>query len=106
MVDEPNLDEVAKMLKESGKVWAEIAMAALPDSWPILRKTRELTIEKNRIFEEQESGALEKTENINIELDELRERDTAPLLEDLKQKIIECHQIEERAFRRLNEVVQ
>jgi len=32
-------------------------------------KKRELSFEKNRIFEEQKTGALERMRNINIELD-------------------------------------
>ena len=80
----------------------------------MLRKIRELTIEKNRIFEEYGQDGLEKMKNINIELndlmkkavDELQKRDTAPLLKDMGQKIIECYQIEEIAFGRLKEVVQ
>ncbi|MEW6103792.1 MAG: BtrH N-terminal domain-containing protein [bacterium] len=54
------LNEVAEMFEASGKVWSEIAKESLPDSWHTLKKIRELSFEKNRIFEEQEAGALEK----------------------------------------------
>jgi len=114
IINKPELNEIAELFRKSGKLWTEIAVAALPDSWPVLRKIRELTIEKNRIFEEYGQDGLEKMKNINIELNdlmkkavaELQKRDTAPLLKNMEQKIIECYQIEEIAFRRLKEVVQ
>ena len=114
IINKPELNEIDELFRKSGKLWTEIAVAALPDSWPVLRKIRELTIEKNRIFEEYGQDGLEKMKNINIELNdlmkkavaELQKRDTAPLLKNMEQKIIECYQIEEIAFRRLKEVVQ
>ena len=114
IINKPELNEIAELFRKSGKLWTEIAVAALPDSWPVLRKIRELTIEKNRIFEEYGQDGLEKMKNINIELNdlmkkavaELQKRDTAPLLKNMEQKIIECYRMEEIAFRRLKEVVQ
>ena len=114
MINKPELNEIAELFKKSGKLWSKIAIAALPDSWPVLERIRDLTIEKNRIFEEYGLDALDKMKNINGELDdlikkaviELQKRDTTPLLENMKQKIIECSQIEEMAFRSLKDVVQ
>jgi len=114
IINKPELNEIAELFKKSGKLWSEIAIAALPDSWPVLKRIRELTIDKNQIFEENGLSGLEKMEKINGELDdlikkavdELQGRDATPLLEGMKQKIIECYQIEEWAFRRLNDVIQ
>lgn len=106
VVDKPALGEAAEMFGESGKVWSEIANAALPDDWPALRRTRELLIEKNRLFEAQQPGALERMNQINAELDnlmkqaaeELQDKNPAPLLASLRQKIMECYAIEQKAF--------
>jgi len=114
ILDEPRLSEVAKLFEDSGKVWTEIATAALPDSWHALKKTRELSFEKNRIFREQPPGALEKMRKINIELEdlmkeaveELQKKDIEPLLTNLQQKILECHEIESRTFEKLDSIIK
>ncbi|KYK36629.1 MAG: BtrH N-terminal domain-containing protein [Theionarchaea archaeon] len=113
ILDNPKLDEVAAFYEESGRIWSEIAEAALPDSWPTLGKARELMFEKNKIFEEQKQGALQKMLKINAELDDLmekavkefQEKDLQPLLTNMQQKILELHDIESKAIHTLNEVI-
>ncbi|MFQ6052228.1 MAG: BtrH N-terminal domain-containing protein [Candidatus Hydrothermarchaeota archaeon] len=114
IINKPALNDVARLLRESGKVWSGIATAALPDSWPTLKRIRELSIEKNRIFEEQKPRALDKIKKINVQLDglmkkaeeDLQEKDLTLLLADLQEKISECYEIEKKAFERLNEIVE
>jgi hypothetical protein len=114
ILDTPALAELAHAFRASAKVWSEIARAALPDSWPALKRMRELCVEKNRVFEEQKPGALTRMQAINRDLDEamasaaaaLTEKDSAPLLCDLKQKILQCHAIEKEAFERLASILQ
>jgi len=92
IINKPELNEIAELFKKSGRLWSEIATAALPDSWPVLKRTRELTVEKNQIFEENGLSGLEKMGKINVELDdlmkkaviELQKRDATPLLENRK----------------------
>lgn len=110
------LDEVAALYEECGKVWSAIAEAALPDSWLTLKKTRELMFKKNRIFEEQKPGALQEMLEINKEMEELmenaakelqeNEKDLQMLLTNLQQKILNLHQIESRAVHALNEAAK
>lgn len=71
IVNKPALNEVAQMMCQSATIWSEIASGFLPDSWPNLGRTRELIVEKNRLFEEQEPGALDAMKKINGELDGL-----------------------------------
>lgn len=115
ILNKPALNEAAEIFTESGKAWSEIAVSALPDSWPTLKRIRELSVKKNRIFEEQRSGALEEMKKINIEVndylitkkvvEELDKESIAPLLGNLQQKILECYEVEEKAFRKLNNVI-
>ena len=113
ILDNPELEEVAALYEESGKIWSKIAEAALPDWWPTLGQARELMSEKNRVFEAQEPGALQRMLNINAKLDELmesavkefQENDLQPLLTDMKQKILELHEIESKTIHRLNEII-
>jgi hypothetical protein len=113
ILNKPALDEVAEMFENSGKIWSEIATAALPDSWPTLERIRVLSFEKNRVFEEQKAGTLEKMRQINIEVDDLMrkagedlQRDLTPLLTNLQQKILECYEIEKEAFQSLNNIIK
>ncbi len=114
IANRPTLNEAAEMFAGAGKKWNGIAQAALPDSWHSLKRMRELSVEKQRIFEEQESGALEKMQRINRELDGLM-KETAtvlqstnpiPLLTDLRQKILECYEVEKKTFEALNTIVK
>ena len=114
ILSKPELSEVADIFEKSGKVWSEIATAALPEPWSMLKRIRELSFEKNRIFEEQKPGALEKMKKLNTGLDDLMKKtaedlknmDLAPLLSDLQQKILRCYEIEKEAFQSLNNAIK
>jgi hypothetical protein len=113
IVDNSGLLEVAALYEESGRVWSEIADAAFPDSWPTLKRSKELMVEKNMIFEEQNPGALQQMLQINVELDrlmkkaveELQEPDVQPLFAKLQEKILKLHDAESTAIYRLDEVI-
>jgi hypothetical protein len=110
-INKPILKEVAEMMRQSAAVWSEIAAGFLPDSSSSLRRMRELIVEKNRIFEEQEPGALDAMIGINSELDELMTKALEDLkkaptfLSDVQKSILKCHDIESKAFERLSESV-
>lgn len=114
ILNEPGLNDVAELFKKSGKLWSEIAVAALPDSWLTLKKTRELSFEKNRIFREQKPGALENMRKINLKLedlmkiavDELQKKNPTLLLTNLQQKILGCYKLEEKAFQKLDYLIK
>ncbi len=108
----PGLSDVGALLVDSGKIWSEIGKAVLPDSWPALKRTRELAVEKNRVFEKQKPGTLQKMLEINREMDtlreeavsELEERNVQPLLCDVRGKILECYEVEKEAFETLHKI--
>ena len=111
ILNKPALKEVAQIMWESAGSWSQIASGLLPDSWPNLKRTRELIVEKNRLFEEQAPRALDAMISINAQLDELMPRaiedlKTSPaFLNDVQQSILKCHQIETKAFQRLSSVI-
>ena len=80
-MNEPALKEVSEMMRQSATIWSEIASGLLPDSWPTLKRIKELIVEKNTLFEEQEPGALEAMKKINDDLDDLMEK----AVKDLQQ---------------------
>ncbi|MFH1775045.1 MAG: BtrH N-terminal domain-containing protein [Chloroflexota bacterium] len=111
ILDKPALAEVAEMMRQSARLWSEIAASFLPDACPNLRKIRELCIEKNRLFEEQEPGALEAMLRINEQFSELLGKAAADLrtppafLAEVSKSILKLRQIEEKAFLKLDSIV-
>lgn len=111
IIDQPALKEVAEIIRESAAAWSEIALGLMPDSWPNLRRMRELMLKKNRLFEEQGPGALGEMRKINVELDNLmgqavKDLDKTPeFLSDVQQSIVKCLQIEKKAFQALNTII-
>lgn len=112
IVNKPALNEVAQMMCQSATIWSEIASGFLPDSWPNLGRMRELIVEKNRLFEEQEPGALDAMKKINGELDDLMGKAVEDLrkpptfLADVQQSILKCYEVEKKAFTTLSSVVE
>ena len=111
VIDQPALREVAEMMRESAKVWSEIASGLMPDSRPNLKRMRELMWEKDRLFEEQGPGALVAMRQINVELDNLMGQavkdleKTPEFLSDVQPSIVKCFQIERKAFEALSSII-
>jgi hypothetical protein len=115
LIKKPALLEVAELFEASGELWNRIAKAALPDSWNSLKRVRELMIDSNRIFEEQEINALKKMKRIGLELNEImgfasqelssKNREVIELLNDLQDEIQKCSEKEQEAFKTLEKVM-
>jgi hypothetical protein len=115
VINKPALLEVAELFEASGELWSRIAKAALPDSWRSLKRIRELMIDNNRIFEEQEINALDKMKRIGMELNDImdlaskelsnKNREVMELLKDLQDGIRKCSEKEEEAFKALEKVM-
>jgi hypothetical protein len=71
-----------------------------------------LIVEKNKLFEEQEPGALEAMQEINEELDELTGKAIEDLqkppafLAEVRQSILKCYEIEKKAFNTLSSAIK
>jgi hypothetical protein len=65
LLERSELKESARTFFESGERWRCAAAAALPDFWPRLRSLREISCEKNRLFEESPPGWFEKQLELN-----------------------------------------
>ena len=110
IINQPLLKEVAEMMRQSAVIWSQIAARFLPDSWSNLKRMRQLIVEKNRLFEEQEPGALNAMLQINREFDVLMTRAVDDLIRpptflyDVQKSILRCHEIESQAFQRLSSI--
>ena len=111
IINKPALSEVVGVMRESAGVWSDIAAGMMPDSWPNLRRMRELMWEKNRLFEEQGPGVLAAMRQINGESDKLMNQavkdleKTPEFLSEVRQNIIKCLQIEIKAFQTLDSII-
>jgi hypothetical protein len=112
VINQPALNEVAKLMRESAVVWSQIATGLMPDSWPSLKRMRELTVEKNQLFEESGQDALAAMKRINEDLDNLMGQavkelaETPPkFLSQVQQSIVECLNIEKKAFQTLSSLI-
>lgn len=83
----------------------------MPDSWHNLGRMRQLIIQKNRLFEEQEPGALDAMMRINHEFDVLMKEAVEDLkkpptfLSNVQKSILRCRDIESQAFQRLSSIM-
>lgn len=84
----------------------------MPDSWPSLKRMRELTGEKNQLFEESGQDALAAMKRINEDLDNLMGQavkelaETPPeFLSQVQQSIVECLNIERKVFQTLRSLI-
>jgi hypothetical protein len=108
IINKPALKEIAALMRQSAGIWSQIAAGFLPDSWPNLRRMRELMLEKNRLFEEQGPAALGAMNKINDEFNLLMSKAVDDLkrppafLADVQRSILKCREIESKAFQRLS----
>jgi hypothetical protein len=113
IVNNNRLLEVADVYEETGDIWSQIAELTLPDSWPALKRIRELSLEKNDIFEAQSAGTLQKMLKINEEVNEclkeaekeLEKKDVSSLCLALHEKILELHKKETQAAHMLQDAI-
>ncbi|MCK4476812.1 MAG: hypothetical protein KAU16_08810 [Methanophagales archaeon] len=111
IVDVPELTAIAEIFRKSATLWSGIAKSALPDSRPILKKIRELMIEKNKYFEAGEPDSLDKMLEINKEEEELLRvveedlKNPKEILIPMRTRIFECLEIEKEAFQALNDII-
>jgi hypothetical protein len=112
VINQPALNEVARLMRQSAVVWSQIASGLLPDSWPSLKRMRELMVEKNRLFEEGGQDALAAMKRVNEDLDNLMGQavkdlgETPPeFLPQVQQSIVECLNIERKAFQALSSLL-
>ena len=109
VINQPALNEVAKLMRQSAAVWSQIASGLMPKAWPSLKGMRELIVAKNRLFEEQGQDALAAMKQINQDLDRLTRQAVKDLaqkppefLSQVQQSIVKCLDIEREAFQALN----
>lgn len=111
----PGLREAAAHYRELGRLWNALAAAALPDSAAPLALTRELLLQKNRLFEDQGAPALVEIRETDQQLQAieaavgdafpLSQADVDDLLLDLQARLRQIDAAEWRAAEALGAAV-
>jgi hypothetical protein len=104
----PDLKEIAQQFRLSATAWDQLAAALLPDQAPLLKETRELMLDKHRLFLNEGNAALQKNHQLNDRLAEIKDqvseefplnsRQIADLYGSVRDKVLEIHDIEHKAI--------
>jgi len=110
------LKKVAEQFRESEASWRAISDAALPDSIPLLKETREALTRRSVLIRKPRTTAIDKElESLRDRLKQLRERsakelslskaDTLDLFGAISERVVETEKIERAAFTELSSIV-
>lgn len=110
------LKKVAEQFRESEASWRAISDAALPDSIPLLKATREALTRRSVLIRKPRTTAIDKElESLRDRLKQLRERsakelslskaDTLDLFGAISERVLETEKIERAAFTELSSIV-
>ena len=115
VLDKADLGEVSARYRETSRLWSALAVAALPDSIPLFRETRELGLKKHDLFQIQGEAGLPEIKKINQRLlaieseiagsPQLNSDETTALLSDLREQVLSVYAAEAEAAHKLQELV-
>lgn len=107
LLEKPALREVALGFRSSGQAWDALGQALLPDSVPPFAETRELILERHRLFLEQGIAALRRIREINTRLKEIKaevsadfplnDAEVVEMRQDLRDHVLKIRDIEQEA---------
>jgi Domain of unknown function (DUF4872)/Butirosin biosynthesis protein H, N-terminal len=108
--------KVAEQFRESEASWRAISEAALPDSIPLLKETREALTRRSVLIRKPRTTAIDKElESLRARLKQLHERsakelslskaDTLDLFGAISKRVLETERVERAAFTELNRIV-
>jgi hypothetical protein len=108
LLDKPNLSDVAVQFRSSGQAWDALGRALLPDSVPSFAETRELMLQRHRLFLEQGSAALPQLLDTDARLEQLKaeisaqfpltEAEVSEMRQDLRDHVLKIRDIEQTAI--------
>ncbi len=110
------LKKVAEQFRESEASWRAISDAALPDSIPLLKETREALTRRSVLIRKPRTAAIDKElESLRDRFKQLHERsakelslskaDTLDLFGAISERVLETEKIERAAFTELSSIV-
>jgi hypothetical protein len=110
-----DLNHIADQFRASGARWSELSAELLPDGVPQLRETRELILQKHKLFSEQGMAALGELQSIEESLAALKrevssdfpmtDEEVVKFREVIRERILRVHEAEHDAIMALREVM-
>ncbi len=115
VLKKPALKKVAEQFRESEAAWHKIALAALPDSIPILKETRHVFDRRAALLQKPRTPKIDdELDSIRTRLKELRESsakdlalspsDKLELFSGIRTRVLETEPVERAAFTALNKL--
>jgi hypothetical protein len=108
LLEKPALKDVAQEFRSSGQAWDVLGRALLPDSVPPFAETRELMLERHRLFLQQGNAALPRTQEIDGRLEEIKsevsadfplsDSEVVEMRQDLRDHVLKIRDIEQTAI--------
>ena len=116
VLKKPALKKVADQFREAEASWHKVALAALPDSIPILKETRDAFERRATLLQKPRTAKIdEELDSLRTRLKELREssakdldfspKDKLDLFSNIRARVLETEAIERAAFTDLNKLV-
>ncbi|HEU4766340.1 MAG TPA: DUF4872 domain-containing protein [Pyrinomonadaceae bacterium] len=116
VLKKPALKKVAEQFREAEASWHKIALAALPDSIPVLKETREAFERRATLLQKPRTPKIdEELDSLRTRLMELRESSTKrlalsaadklDLFSNIRARVLETEAIERAAFTDLNKLI-
>lgn len=115
ILSKPALKQAADLYRQSGKVWAELNTALLPDDVPVFKETRNLMRRQYDLFIEKGNDSLPERAQISQRLDAIQaairaefpltDSQTASLLDNLRTCVLAVKDAERTAVLALRESV-
>lgn len=116
VLKKPGLKKVAEQFREAAASWHKIALAALPDSIPVLKETRDAWDRRATLLQKPRTPKIDdELDSIRTRLLELRESsakklalsaaDKLELFSGIRARVLETEALERAAFTDLNKLV-
>ena len=115
ILDKPALTDVAQQFRASEHKWSELATALLPDEVQPFKETRELLLQKHKLFIEQGPKALPAMQQIADRLDQIKTQisadfplsqpDVLGMRENIQMHVMAIHDTESEAIAALQEAM-
>jgi hypothetical protein len=116
VLKKPALKKVAEQFREAEASWHNIALAALPDSIPVLKETRDAFDRRATLLQKPRTPKIDdELDSIRTRIQELRESsakdlalsaaDKLDLFSNIRARVLETEPIERAAFTELNKLI-
>lgn len=115
ILSKPTLNDAAALFRECAGAWRALSTALLPDEVEPFRETRELMVQRHRLFLNRGNDALEEMVGIDARLNEIKAAVTADfplnraevdaLRERIAGRVMAIHDVESEAVAALREAM-